>query len=1085
MNIHNTRKQSPNLSENRSKKIRTIENPILTKRKNNNDNRTNLYRFTETKNKIIQQLSELFIPKEDLSSNLSIISKFTLDNSNFLLVWNNFVESISDYLDKSINFRCSIYINEKIDDCRNQINEIYNRLNSDHRQINKKNSSIYKNIQNDLDNLYLKLNQPGNGKIKLISESSNLFDQFTNALRSNYLPFFQCVSNDQKTMNIFLKSAIKPICDIINCIDSVLNLEKIQKDFSTQLNHATATFVKIYNSQYPSSKKAAQNSQIPILSNSLKVEHSTKQPSGASKIPKIKKRSTSLSSPLSQKPLVRYNSTHMQPKNDGSNIKPTLRHRKSETSIISLPDFSQKKFLPKSGKTIKNDTNARSRKSSKSDNDEDQKNSLDTHMHTDDMYVISNGKLSDSGDETTNVPIKPKPFKISQTRYDQLNKKYTNSNNNSILLNSEKSNQRKSSRNQLNLSSSNSLSSQIRTKKDEENKMVKMIENLTHKNDRLKEQHRSLKHRIEKDRNLTQINNLKNEIDSLKSCLNDTQFNSDEMKINVEFMKDLIDILNSNIQSIDEDCEQALRIKNGIESEDETANFDNPNLKRSCDAMKIKLNRLQSQINENNNKRDVLLNVLLNSSQSSNEYDEIDPKKSDNENESHNLTHYSKNPSIKQKKIPQKTKATAKTKPTKQTRIPTLQKSSNSASSSANTSTNNSSNLSLNEIDLSLSNEDIREAFVRLKISSQVSSCANKHLMSLFEQLKILPNPIEQKSATSFLSKSEFGGVRKLSKNIEKLEENVKKVRQSSSFSSLYNMYFSMKSNAVRMKEELVEIGIKNKRLLNEISRLSLIQSKISSRSNQGEFDTDGNGSGNLKRKSFDLYEILKEKSRELLIRYFAVQKTFSEDLDTAEKYKIEMQMDDIQEQYTTVMMEIDRIGDTKIQEKLHTKRKIKIRGRKEIPKLLEILEEASKFNLESEKKAVSLEKKVGATFSALLKSIDKKSDHLNSQNNNDDDTDYLYRHRMDNDEESVTRLAEVIIECRKVSEILTVIKDRSKQFLNSIHKDDQIQLKDDELLKKLISDVKELIKKGESTAQTKLQIVNLKREIQYYSSMD
>lgn len=1102
MNLHNTRKQSPNLAENRSKKIRTIENPILTKRKNNYDNRSNLYRFNETKNKIIQQLSELFIPKDDLTNFLSLISKFSIDNSNFLQIWNNFADSITNYLDDSIASRCSIYINEQIDECRNQINEVYNRLNSDHKQINKKNSMIYKNIQCDLDNLYSNLNQPGNGKIKIISESSSLFDQFNNSLRSNYLPFFQCVSNDQKTMNIFLKSAIKPICNIINCVDSILNLEEIQKKFFTQLNHSTATFVKIYNTQYPPTKKMQKNSQIPVLSNSLKLDHSTKQANSTSKIPKSKKRSSSLSSPLSQKPLGRYNSNHAQNKNDGSNIKP-LRHRKSETSIISLPDFSQKKFLPRSNKTNKNDTNNQSKKSSKSDNEDDQKNSLDTHMHSDDMYAISNGKLSESGDETTNVPIKPKPFKISQTRYDQLNKKYSNSptkiNNNFLLNNNEKNNQRKNTKNQMNLNTNlnsiNSLSAQMRSKRDEEARMIKTIDNLNHKNDRLKEQHKLLKQKIEKDRNLTQINNLKNEIESLKSNLNDSQFNSDEMKINVDFMHDLIEILNSSIQAIDEECEQALRIKNGIEAEDETANFDNPNLKRSCESLKIKLARLQSQINENNNQREILIGALSNN-QSSTEYEESDTNKKsdstkyyDNENDSHNLNHlYShKNATHlnKQKKIQAKPKSSNQKVKQKQTRIPTLQKN-NSNNSYNSSSANNSANLSLNEIDLSLSNEDIRDAFVRLKMSSQVTACGNKHLLSLFEQMKILPNPIEQKSAASFLNKSDLGGLKKLSKNIEKLEENVKKVRQSSSFSSLYNMFFSMKSNTVRMREEIIEIGLKNKRLLNEISRLSLIQNKLTSRSNSSESDLD-TGGGNLKRKSFDYYEQMKEKSRELLIRYFATQKTFSDDLDTAEKYKIEMQLDDIQEQYTTVMMEIDRIGDTRIQEKLHAKRKIKIRGRKEIPKLLEILEEASKFNLESEKKAVSLEKKVGATFSSLLNSLsqNKKNNSLDKRDDENDDKDYLYSHRSDNDEESVTKLAEVIIECRKVSEILSVIKERTNQFLNTIHKDNPIQVRDDEALKKLIDDVKGLLKKGGSAAQTKLQIVNLKRKIQYYSNMD
>ena len=148
---------------------------------------------------------------------------------------------------------------------------------------------------------------------------------------NHYISFFQCVSSDQKTMNIFLKSTLKPICNIINCSNSILKLEDMQKKFSTQLDRATATFSKLYNSQYPSPIKRKRNSQIPVLSNTLKPDYSNKTTNSPSKIPKSTKRSSSLSSPLSQKPLGRYNSTHTEDKNNGSNIRPNLHHRKSET----------------------------------------------------------------------------------------------------------------------------------------------------------------------------------------------------------------------------------------------------------------------------------------------------------------------------------------------------------------------------------------------------------------------------------------------------------------------------------------------------------------------------------------------------------------------------------------------------------------------------------------------------------------------------------------------------------------------------------------------------------------------------------
>lgn len=1089
MSIHTPKKQSPILSENKPRKTRTIDNSILSKRRNNNEIRSNLYHFNETKNKIIQQLPNLFIPEEKLSNYTSQISKLSIDNSNFLQVWNNISDSISKYLSDPFALRCSIYINEQIEQCRKQINDIYNRLNSDHKQINKKILMTYKNIQNDLDNLYSKMNQAGNGKLRIISESSNLFDRFTNSLSSNYLPFFQCISSDQKTINFFIKSALKPINNIINCSNSILNLEEIQQNFITQINHTTAIFVKIYNSKYPSLKKNQRNSHIPILSNSLKQENST---SSTSKIPKSKKRSNSLSSPLSQKTLGRYNANHIEKKNEGSNIKPNLRRRKSENSIISLPDFSHKKFLPKIDQNGKNNNYSNSKKSSKSDDEEDQKNSLDTHMHNDDMYQISNGKLSESDNETTNVPIKPKTFKISQTRYDQLNKKFNKTQNNDLLRKSSKNQTNLNMNLNTNLNSVNSFGSQIRSKNNEEARMMKTLDILNHKNDRLKEQHKTLKQKIEKDQYLTQINGLKNEIDHLRSNLNDSNYDSDELRVNVEYMRDLIAIVTSSIQSLDEECEQALRIKNGIEAEDETASFDNPNLRRSCESLKIKLDRLQSQINENRNKREIMIKVI---ETANNNFSEDDRKSDTQENvptkPNLNNSSYINKSYLKQKKIQQKPKFHSQKLKQKQTRIPVLQKTNNNniINNNFNNNSNNSSFNSFNsEGDFSISNEELHDAFFKLQMNSQMTARGNKHLSLLYEQMCVLPNPIEQKSASSFFNVIEFNGKKQLSKNVEKLEENVKKVRQSSTFSSLYSIFYSMKSNTVRMKEEIVEIELKNKRLINQISRLSLIQSKNSNKKDTNENESE---SGNCKRKSFDIYEQLKEKSRDLLIKYFAVQKNYSNDLDTAARYKIDMQLDDIQEQYTNVMMEIDRIGNTKVQEKLHAKRKIKIRGRKEIPKLLEVLEQASKFNLEAENKGAALEKKVSSTFSILTKTVQinrnkNNFDNDESESESEDDTDYLLRHQIDNDEDSVTKLAEVIIECRKVSEILALIKDKSNQFFNCINKNnDPTKSDENKGLNDLLTAVKSLIKKGGSVAQTKLQIINLKKEIESYSMLE
>ena len=112
--------------------------------------------------------------------------------------------------------------------------------------------------------------------------------------------------------------------------------------------------------------------------------------------------------------------------------------------------------------------------------------------------------------------MKPKTFKISQTRYDQLNKKFNKTQNNDLLRKSSKNQTNLNMNLNTNLNSVNSFGSQIRSKNNEEARMMKTLDILNHKNDRLKEQHKTLKQKIEKDQYLTQINSLKNKIDHHK-----------------------------------------------------------------------------------------------------------------------------------------------------------------------------------------------------------------------------------------------------------------------------------------------------------------------------------------------------------------------------------------------------------------------------------------------------------------------------------------------------------------------------------------------------------------------------------------
>ncbi|OHT03012.1 hypothetical protein TRFO_29719 [Tritrichomonas foetus] len=1215
MNYSKQRKQILNKSEYKTKRRKTVDVQQIFRHRSENDQRLNIYHASDLKFKIIQQMSDLFLPEIEFKKFVSLIPQISSNDrfsQNNCIQWNKFTGGIQKYLrSEYTEKRFSIYINEQICVCMKQINELFIKMNNNKRKVNRKVEILYekilkdlnllqnikifpnipeknyenenekifnkfkrnvqknnitkapqaqksnqelnessqnKNFDVDLDNSFNELinenyseedfsdnstedfpehfinkhkmkdkfnnnsnnniddktkNQEGSLANNVSNKEVEQFEAFSKSLGIKYVPFFQCVSNDPTMMSNLIKSVRDPIQNVIKCLKSYSQIEQIQNEFFQLLNQTSETFEK-------------------ITQNSIMKQQSTLSSPGRKNGRILKRNSLNMLSKSSNIDLIK-NNQNPQPK--------------AETSFLSL--LSQQ------------DSNQNKRKKSLN-------NYFNSNMYSDkesqDLYPISNVKLSDSEDEV-NIPPKPSKFRISQTRYEQLNKKYNaqlinreskgspqkipkkpktpkspilntkiytarnpnqnrinsspskamsnirNSpksprkpsnitNNNTILNNNNNNNHDKlddnnniknsgprkivhtkntqrslinntrtltdtisttNSSNNIKTSSTShtisntqsistsntkhenlihndenlnellnlnkeeanetiihvktksnymspiSTSSQLYAKRSEESKLVKKIDEISHINDKLKERLRVLQNQLSKNPHAAEINKLKKEINKLKENINSYSVNHDELMFDLENINDLIDIYTTNINFLFEECEQALRINSSIEADDETVNFDNHDLKRLIKSLQDQVSKLEAQAKDHTYQKETILNDFKN-----------------------HISHLSSNVTSDLTNVLNNT-------------------FNRNSETNKNTTNNNFDYLNTNDSSNSKINEEIQLSYNQLKLYTKTILKENERIGLVYQQLCELPNPLTVKPASTYIRRKNTLDKRKIRKSVSTLENSIGQVKNSNSFSPLQQLFYSMKSNTIQMNEETNSLNFKNHQLIKKIQDFT---SK-----------SDKNLNGNVAaRKNFDLYEQLRNQSRELLTKYFAIQKQKTDQLDTAAKYRIDIQLDDIQEQYTTVMMEIDRIGNTKNQEHLHEKRKNKIRGRKDGAKLLDVLSEAAKTNISCERKVVALE---GSTK--------------------------LSR----NDEEMVAKLTEAIIECKKVDEILNVTEIHIKNIfcMNYANDElDQILGKSGNILNALTEEVKKLISKGGKKAQTQMRIYNLKKEIESYS---
>ena len=212
-----------------------------------------------------------------------------------------------------------------------------------------------------------------------------------------------------------------------------------------------------------------------------------------------------------------------------------------------------------------------------------------------------------------------------------------------------------------------------------------------------------------------------------------------------------------------------------------------------------------------------------------------------------------------------------------------------------------------------------------------------------------------------------------------------------------------------------------------------------------------------IKRKTFDAYEVLKEKSRDLKIRYSALKNSITDQMTTSQRYNIELQMDDIQDLYTCVMMDIERIGNQLIasQEGLKECRKDRSKIRREMKKYMDRESQVATDSLNAEKRVFELE-----TEALTLNS---------KETNSNKDKEDIY----------VSKVAEALAESAKTKEIINLINEQVKEF-NLELEPNQIKTE-----KQRIEDLKETVEKlinnGGPKMRQKLRIYNLKKEIESY----
>ena len=455
----------------------------------------------------------------------------------------------------------------------------------------------------------------------------------------------------------------------------------------------------------------------------------------------------------------------------------------------------------------------------------------------------------------------------------------------------------------------------------------------------LKAKYEDLQKKLAESKTYKEYEALQAEVTALKDVLNElkrAELNNGDIEQSIIILKELCNLENERTQKLEAELVRIQQVNDGMQTENDTVNFDNISLKKEISESNEILTRKKAQVERNRQQKDTLMN------QDTGQFTVEDQRQ--------------------------------------------------------------------------LIDEDIRML---------------KRLISWTEERILVVSEREPEMNFEVRFEDDKGN------RIAKLREKITKLEQSLNARKPNNMSMSITEQYETLR---ASISTTHEAVLNFQNMLDQMRVRI-------EKLTTENQRCRLKRQDFDTYETLKDTSREMQQKYFALKNQITPSMDCKERYQIQMGMDDVQDQYTSVMMEIERIIDTTSQEALRASRKDRNKARKEIMKGLSQASQVMNETIEQERKAVEKEQEVRLLI--------KKHGTV--------------------DERYVIQLSEWILENKKTNEVLKMIDAQTQEF--------NIELPGNSNGKRRIDELKEtiakLMKNGGAKMAQRIRIYNLRKEIE------
>ncbi|OHT01615.1 hypothetical protein TRFO_07528 [Tritrichomonas foetus] len=1052
---------------------------------------------------IDQMMKSLFILDDDVSSFSSILKSALISGSNtnhtnstgdtFFKFWNSYVQSITSYLQQPTSLRLLKYISFKFDISKNILHSIFlknesnfhfdqrqkNRIekmgsevNSDfskmqsmidllkendinidntNKNSNKANNNSKNNNQNaeNFENRDDEVNETENARIAKISDLTYYFDCFFHDISSKYSFFFECMIPEKTMRDPILKELYKVIKSIVDCCLAASKVDDMKNKFIQSMNDASDTFCQLF-------KRKTKNINN-LASTETRVHHKHRNSSFFSK-------------PTSPARPIHRNKTdvYLQLANE-KRRRNSIRSKKE----LAVDDSSsgKDKLIPMAvpSESIEESTKilpkTHRQTISKSKLDHLNHKFIPDSPNQKHKHHPQNGDIPNSNINPINTlntrkdPKRPRNFTSKLNSYhspSQISRKQQQQNNHSLqnqnhqnsqhhttqnissqqnnrLQNNHLLNIQPPSQDNLNQQQNNHLQILKEERKQDIKNIISPSDSFSQQSDTLKQKKQQLIDQLNHHPLLEQLNSLTHEVDYLKTLLSQTPAGYDDVSNEMKMKRDLVNIIKESIELYSDEIEPSNQIKNGLLSSiDDTVAFDNLRLKKLCENLNEKIQKRLMQLNELKNEK----NRFLFANEISTSY-ESQLLSNEDKIAAFSFINYDTN-------LIKCENSRLETQLSRLQNNPFCPVTLNDYNTINFNSAFNQSQIQNNILSTDSVNNDSNNSLnnnLENNCNSSGSSVSNSSLIIIGAE------------------KDNKNSVKKLQHRINKLIDSINSIRKTRS-SDIFSM----------ITDELFKINTAQ----TEVKRLDQeLSTKID------KYITANEGL-QMKRKIFDKYEQLKEKSRELQIEYFSLQKNITKEMSTSEKYQIELQMDDIQDQYTTVMMDIERLGKIDQQESLHDFRKERIRGRREMAKFIEQEFQVASDSLEAEKRVTELEKEVKALTTKIFPNT---TSNINSNNNT---SNHLFNNSLANKgvvnicDRLVNKIAEELTEVAQTEEILNIINEQTKQF--NLEIDDQSNQTNE---RQKIEDLKETVEKmlinGGMKMKQKIRIYNLRKEIEAF----